>query len=64
MLNQMYAEGNIELTKAVVDISISAYLTMLSLRRSFQKTSDVLGSQQFYVERIWNMLMLKLVVKI
>ena len=53
MLNQMYAEGNIELTKAVVEdifhISIPYYVVVDEA--AFKKTSDVLGSQQFYVEK-------------
>lgn len=53
MLNQMYADGGIELTKAVVEdvfhISIPYYVVVDET--AFRKTSDVLGDQQFYVEK-------------
>ena len=53
MLNQMYADGGIELTKAVVEdvfhISIPYYVVVDEI--AFRKTSDVLGDQQFYVEK-------------
>lgn len=53
MLNQMYADGSIELTKAVVEdvfhISIPYYVVVDET--AFRKTSDVLGDQQFYVEK-------------
>ena len=53
MLNQMYADGGIELTKAVVEdlfhISIPYYVIVDET--AFRKTSDVLGDQQFYVEK-------------
>ena len=53
MLNQMYEDGGIELTKAVVEdvfhISIPYYVVVDET--AFRKTSDVLGDQQFYVEK-------------
>ena len=53
MLNQMHADGGIELTKAVVEdvfhISIPYYVVVDET--AFRKTSDVLGDQQFYVEK-------------
>ena len=53
MLNQMYADGGIELTKAVVEdvfhISIPYYVVVDET--AFRKTSDVLGAPPFYVEK-------------
>lgn len=53
MINEMYAKGGIELTKAVVEdmfhISIPYYVVINE--QAFKKTNDVLGDQQIYVEQ-------------
>lgn len=53
MLNQIYAQGGMDLTKAVIEdmfrISIPYYVVVDEA--AFKKTNDVLGDQSFYVER-------------